>query len=69
MKYRMSKTTLCLACLATASYALSFTGAAIGLGFLGTLFETLVLLSLLRENGLYGTDSGAQGGGSEPEVR
>jgi hypothetical protein len=45
MKYRMSNATIFLACLAIASYALSWTGAAIGFDVLGMLFETLATLS------------------------
>jgi uncharacterized membrane protein YkgB len=69
MKYRMSKMTLCLACLVVASYAMSWTGVAVGLGVLGMLFETLGFLSSMRDDRLREAHDSTHGVGRDAEVR
>ena len=61
--------TLCLACLAIASYAMSWTGVAVGLGVLGMLFETLGFLSSMRDDRLREANEETHGVGRDAEVR
>jgi hypothetical protein len=68
MKYRMSKITVCLACLAIASNAISWTGVAVALGVLGMLFETLGFLSSMRDDRLREANEQAPEVGRDAEI-
>jgi hypothetical protein len=67
MKWRATKTTLCLTACAIACYALSWTGVAIGLGILGMLFEAASELNSMRDDALQKRKSDEGEGGSERE--
>ena len=69
MKFRMSKTTLCLAAPAVACYALSWTGIAVGLGVAGMFFEAFCSLSSMRDDALHAASNAADERRIDAEAR